>query len=217
MTALDDFGYGTHEVLNQVPAMADYNAYSRDPVLTNILATFDAGWFEPQAREIGKRVGSARVQDLARQANRNLPELRTHDRWGNRIDQIEFHPAWHELMSLAMRDEFHSLCWTRSQAGAQVARAAVSYLWNQGENGICCPLGMTYSAIPILRRDPARWADYGRLVTSRDYDGRPLPATQKLGGTVGMAMTEKQGGSDLRQTQTTAEKNCRRHVFAGRA
>ncbi len=160
----------------------------------------------PQAHEIGKRVGSA-VQDLARQANRNVPELRTHDRWGNRIDQIEFHPAWHELMSLGMRDEFHSLCWTKPQAGAQVARAAVSYLWNQGENGICCPLGMTYSAIPILRRDPARWADYGRLVTSRDYDGRPLPAAQKRGGTVGMAMTEKQGGSDLRQTKTTAEKN----------
>jgi putative acyl-CoA dehydrogenase len=147
------------------------------------------------------------VQELARQANRNLPELRTHDRWGRRIDQIEFHPAWHELMTLAMRDEFHSLCWTKPKPGAQVARAAVSFLWNQGENGVCCPLGMTYSAIPILRRDPARWAEFGKLVMSTDYDGRPLPAAQKRGGTVGMAMTEKQGGSDLRQTQTTATKN----------
>jgi putative acyl-CoA dehydrogenase len=207
MIALDAFGYGTHEVSNQVPAMADYDAYSHDPALAKILATFGADWFAPQAHEIGKRVGSARVQELARQANRNLPELRTHDRWGNRIDRIEFHPAWHELMSLGMHDEFHSLCWNKPRTGAQVARGAVSYLWNQGENGICCPLGMTYSAIPILRRDPARWADYGRLVTSRDYDGRPLPAVQKRGGTVGMAMTEKQGGSDLRQTQTTAERN----------
>jgi putative acyl-CoA dehydrogenase len=110
-------------------------------------------------------------------------------------------------MTLAMRDELHSLCWTKPRAGAQVARAAVSYLWNQGENGICCPLGMTYSAIPILRRDPARWTEFGTLVTSSDYDQRPLPAAQKRGGTVGMAMTEKQGGSDLRQTQTTAQKN----------
>jgi len=139
MIALDAFGYGTHEVLNQVPAMADYDAYSHDPTLTKILATFGADWFVPRAQEIGKRVGSARVQDLARQANRNLPELRTHDRWGNRIDQIEFHPAWHELMSLGTRDEFHSLCWIRPRAGAQVARGAISYLWNQGENGILLP------------------------------------------------------------------------------
>ena len=207
MASLDPFGYGTHEVLNQAPAMADYDAYAHDPALGKILSIFNAEWAAPHASAVGKRVGSARVQELARQANRNLPELRTHDRWGRRIDQIEFHPAWHELMTLAMRDEFHSLCWTKPKPGAQVARAAVSYLWNQGENGICCPLGMTYSAIPILRRDPARWAEFGKLVMSTDYDGRPLPAAQKRGGTVGMAMTEKQGGSDLRQTQTTATKN----------
>src|SRR6202042_3834577 len=136
--------YGTHEVLNQAPAMADYDAYSHDPALGKILSIFDAEWAAPHASAVGKRVGSARVQELARQANRNLPELRTHDRWGRRVDQIEFHPAWHELMSLAMRDEFHSLCWTKPKPGAQVARAAVSFLWNQGENGVCCPLGMTY-------------------------------------------------------------------------
>jgi putative acyl-CoA dehydrogenase len=207
MTALDPYGYVTHDVLNQAPALTDYDAYAGDPALATILETFGAGWMAPRAGEIGRRVGSARVQDLARQANRTLPELKTRDRWGNRIDQIEFHPAWHELMTLAMRDEFHSLCWTQPRPGAQVARAAVSYLWNQGENGICCPLGMTYSAIPILRRDPARWVDYGALVTSGVYDSRPLPAAAKRGGTVGMAMTEKQGGSDLRQTQTVAHKN----------
>src|SRR5215467_818524 len=195
MTTLDPSGYDTHEVVNQVPA------------LTEILAVYDADWFAPQAHEIGKRVGSARVQELARQANRNLPELRTHDRWGHRIDQIEFHPAWHELMSLGMRDEFHCLCWNKPRVGVQIARAAISYLWNQGENGICCPLAMTYSAIPLLRRDPARWADYGGLVSSTEYDGRPLPAAQKRGGTVGMAMTEKQGGSVFLKAQTTAERN----------
>jgi putative acyl-CoA dehydrogenase len=207
MTVLDPYGYGTHEVLNQAPPLAEYDAYSHDPALGDILAAFGADWFAPRAREIGQRVGSARVQELARQANRSLPELRTHDRFGRRVDQVEFHPAWHELMSLGMADEFHSLCWSKPRAGGQVARAAVSYLWNQGENGICCPLGMTYSAIPVLQRDPARWAEFGKLVSSRDYDQRPLPAAQKTGGTVGMAMTEKQGGSDLRQTQTTASKN----------
>jgi len=207
MTVLDAYGYDTHEVLNQAPALADYDAFAADPALGCILDTFGSGWFREQASMVGGHVGSQRVQDLARQANRNLPELRTHDRWGRRVDEIEFHPAWHELMGLAMRDEFHSLCWTKPRPGAQVARAAVSYLWNQGENGICCPLGMTYSAIPVLQRDPARWAEFGRLITSSEYDPRPLPASQKCGGTVGMAMTEKQGGSDLRQTQTVATRN----------
>lgn len=204
---MDAYGYETHDVLNQVPALADYDAYAGDPALATILKTFGADWFAPRAAEIGARVGSARVQELARQANRHGPELKAHDAWGRRIDQVEFHPAWHELMTLGMRDEFHSLCWTKPRPGAQVARAAVSYLWNQGENGICCPLSMTYSAIPVLQRDAARWKEFGTLVTSSEYDGRPLPAAKKRGGTVGMAMTEKQGGSDLRQTQTTAKKN----------
>src|SRR6516164_1315914 len=119
MTLSESFGYYTHDVLNQVPALADYDAYAHDPALAKILSTFNADWAAPHANAIGKRVGSARVQELARQANRNLPELRTHDRWGHRIDQIEFHPAWHELMSLGMRDEFHCLCWNKPRVGAQ--------------------------------------------------------------------------------------------------
>ena len=190
MTALDSFGYGTHEVLNQSPPMADYDAYAGDPVLARIVTTFDADWATPRLRAVGRTVGSAHVLELARQANRNPPELKTHDRWGNRIDRIDFHPAWHELMSLAMGQEFHSLPWTEPRPGAQAARAAVAYLWNQGENGICCPLGMTYSAIPILRRDPARWAEWGRLICSTEYDPLQIPAAQKTGGTVGMATLE---------------------------
>jgi putative acyl-CoA dehydrogenase len=110
-------------------------------------------------------------------------------------------------MAFAVGQETHSLAWTEARSGAQVARAALSYLWNQGENGICCPIGMTYSAIPILRRDSARWADWGELVISNKYDRRQTRASDKTGATVGMAMTEKQGGSDLRQTQTRAEPN----------
>jgi putative acyl-CoA dehydrogenase len=203
----DPLGYATHEVLNQPPALADYDAFASDPVLQKVVAVFGAEWARERLHEAGRTVGSAQVQELARQANRYVPELRTHDRFGNRVDRIDFHPAWHDLMSLAIGQETHSLAWTQTRSGAQVARAALSYLWNQGENGICCPIGMTYSAIPILRRDPARWAEWGPLITSSNYDRRQIRASEKTGATVGMAMTEKQGGSDLRQTQTRAEPN----------
>jgi putative acyl-CoA dehydrogenase len=207
MTSLDPYAYTTHEVRNQPPPLADYDAYAADPVLRSAVKTFAADWAESRLHEAGRVVGSAHVQELARQANRNLPELRTHDRFGNRIDRIDFHPAWHELMTLAIGHETHALAWTDQRSGAQVARAALSYLWNQGENGICCPISMTYSAAPILRRDPARWAEWGALITSSHYDSRQTCATDKTGATVGMAMTEKQGGSDLRQTQTRASDN----------
>ena len=208
----DDYGYATHDVLNQPPALADYDVYGSDPVLQSVVRTFDAEWAEQKLRDAGQVIGSAHVQELARQANRQLPELRTHDRFGNRVDRIEFHPAWHELMTLAMGHETHALCWNDPRTGAQVARGALSYMWNQGENGICCPISMTYSAIPILRRDPARWAEWGKLLSSSRYDGRQMRATEKTGATVGMAMTEKQGGSDLRQTQTVARRQRRRHM-----
>lgn len=203
----DPFAYATHEVLNQPPPLADYDAFGRDPVLQKVVATFGGDWARERLHDAGRTVGSAQVQELAREANRHLPELRTHDRFGNRVDRIDFHPAWHDLMSLAIGQETHSLAWTENRSGAQVARAALSYLWNQGENGICCPIGMTYSAIPILRRDPARWAEWGALITSNQYDRRQIRGSEKTGATVGMAMTEKQGGSDLRQTQTRAEPN----------
>src|SRR5438270_3395314 len=172
MSSLDPFGYATHEVLNQPPQLSDYNAFGSDPVLQRIVASFDADWSRERLHNAGRAVGSAHVQELAGQANRHIPELRTHDRFGNRVDRIDFHPAWHELMALAIGQETHSLAWTEERAGAQVARAALSYLWNQGENGICCPIGMTYSAIPVLRRDRARWAEWGELITSNKYDSR---------------------------------------------
>src|SRR3954469_15188430 len=207
MTRLDGDAYATHEVLHQAPPLADYDACGTDGTLPSVVAAFEAEWAESPLHQAGQTVGSAHVQELARQANRNLPELRTHDRFGNRVDRIDFHPAWHELMGLAIGQETHALCWNNPRPGAQVARAALSYLWNQGENGICCPIGMTYSAVPILRRDPARWTEWGHLITSTSYDRRQVSATDKTGATVGMAMTEKQGGSDLRRTQTRALPN----------
>lgn len=199
--------HATHEVMNQAPPLADFNAYASDKALKAAVTAFGTGWAEDRLHNVGATVGSTHVQELARLANRHGPELETHDRFGNRTDQVEFHPAWHELMALAVGQEVHCLPWVSPRAGAHTARAAISYLWNQGENGILCPLLMTFAAVPALRHDPKLTEFWQPLLTSRTYDGRQAPAVAKRGATAGMAMTEKQGGSDLRQTQTTATRN----------
>ena len=135
----------------------------------------------------------------------HLPELRTHDRWGRRIDQIECSSRWHELMTLAMRDEFHSLCWTKSQAGAQW-RGAVSYLCNQAENGVCCPLGTTYSATADLASRSGPRAEFGKLVTSTT--STDVSFAERKNGAAGRHGDDREAGrSDRRQTQTSATKN----------
>jgi putative acyl-CoA dehydrogenase len=194
----------THEVYNQPGDLVDYNAYSDDQILRAVIDSFDGGWAQDKLSRAGAWIGSQRVQTLARQANKVLPELVTHDRFGNRVNQIEFHPAWHELMAKCFQSETHSLAWTAKRDGAHVARAGLSYLWNQGENGICCPMGMTFASIAALRHAPELSAYWEPRILANSYDERPAPAEQKSGLTVGMAMTEKQGGSDLRRTQTTA-------------
>lgn len=143
------------------------------------------------------------MQELARLANRHLPELRTHDRYGNRIDWLEFHPAWHALMTLAWKHEVHSLAWTAAEVQPHFARAVLSYLWNQVEHGTGCPTGMAYAATAGFRAEPALkiWAD---RVTGTQYEFSRREVAEKPGVVVGYAMTEKQGGSDLRETQTTA-------------
>jgi putative acyl-CoA dehydrogenase len=204
-------GFATHEVLNQPSALEDYNAYSDDKPLVEAVRVFGADWAADHLKRAGTLVGSEKVQYLARQANRHLPELRTHDRFGHRVDVVEFHPAYHELMSLMYGCETHSFAWTHERPGAHVARAVLSYLWNQGENGICCPMGMTFASIPALRHDPELLREWGPLINQRSYDARPVYAKEKSGVTVGMAMTEKQGGSDLRATITTARPATPRH------
>jgi putative acyl-CoA dehydrogenase len=197
-------GYATHEVMNQPSSLQDYDLYSADKPLCDAVHVFGADWAADLLKQTGALVGSARVQHLARQANRHLPELRTHDRFGHRVDVVEFHPAYHELMGLILGCETHSFAWTHDRPGAHVARAVLSYLWNQGENGICCPMGMTFASIPALQHDLALLAEWGPLINRPAYDSRPVYAKEKSGVTVGMAMTEKQGGSDLRATMTTA-------------
>jgi putative acyl-CoA dehydrogenase len=197
-------GYATHDVLNQPGALAGYNAYAADQPLTAAMRTFGADWAHQRLQRTGALVGSERIQLLARQANRHAPELRTHDRFGHRVDIVEFHPAYHELMALIYEGETHSFAWANPRAGAHVVRAGLSYLWNQGENGICCPILMSFGAVAALRHDPDLLAEWGPLINRPAYDPRAIPARQKAGVTIGMAMTEKQGGSDLRASITTA-------------
>jgi putative acyl-CoA dehydrogenase len=197
-------GFATHEVMNQSGPLEDYNAYAADRPLKEAARCFGADWAADHLDRTGALVGSERVKHLARQANRHLPELRSHDRFGNRIDQIEFHPAYHELMSLIYGCEAHSFARTHRRPGAHVARAVLSYLWNQGENGVCCPMAMSFAVVATLQNDPALLGEWAPLIDQAAYDPRPVNAKEKTAITIGMAMTEKQGGSDLRANTTRA-------------
>ena len=198
------FTRGTHEVSNQPPPLVGANPWTGDPVLRATVAREGGGWVDEQAASLGKLVGSERMQLLAAQANRILPELRTHDRVGNRIDEVDYHPAYHELMQLAFTNGLHSLAWTAAGPGGFVARAALNFLWNQGENGTSCPVTMTFAGVQVLRQNPEIARDWESKLVAPAYDPRPLPVSEKTAATVGMAMTEKQGGSDLRANQTRA-------------
>ncbi len=189
---------------NQPPLLAGYNAWDEDRILRAAVEREGGGWVGERASALGELVGSERVQLLADQANRNLPQLRTHDRFGRRIDAVEFHPTYHELMTLAFGAGLHSLAWTAARPGAFVARAALNYLWNQAENGTSCPVSMTFAAVQVMRSDASLAAEWEPKMLAEAYDPRPLPLQEKRAATVGMAMTEKQGGSDLRSNDTRA-------------
>ncbi|MBI3993246.1 MAG: acyl-CoA dehydrogenase family protein [Candidatus Lambdaproteobacteria bacterium] len=194
----------THEVTNQPPPLEDYNLYELDPVIQQALAREGAGWAADQARALGGELGSTQVIEWGRLANTHLPELRTFDRFGHRIDEVEFHPAYHELMALAMRHGLPTVAWTAPQPGGHVVHTALTYLFIQIEQGVACPMAMTYAAIPPLRAQPEVAAEWEPRILAGTYDPRCIPAPEKAGVTIGMAMTEKQGGSDVRTNSTRA-------------
>ena len=200
------FTRATHEVSNQPPPLVGYNAWTGDSVLRAAVAREGGGWIDEQAASLGDLVGSERMQLLANQANRFAPELRTHDRYGNRVDEVAYHPAYHELMQLAFTNALHSLAWTAAGPGGFVARAALNFLWNQGENGTSCPVTMTFASVQVLRNAPEIARVWEPKLLAPAYDPQPVPVTEKAAATVGMAMTEKQGGSDLRANQTRARR-----------
>ena len=203
------FGYSSHstrEAANQPPPLVDYNPYTQDAILVETARRESLAWIEERAIALGAIIGSERMLELADQANRNTPELRSHDRYGERIDRVDYHPAYHELMALAFGHGLHSLAWTEKRAGAFSARAVLYYLWNQGENGVSCPVTMSFAAVQVLRQEPALAAQWEPKLLANAYDPRPLPLAEKRGVTIGMAMTEKQGGTDLRANLTQAAR-----------
>jgi putative acyl-CoA dehydrogenase len=193
----------THAVLNQVPPLAGHDI-ADDPALLAAAGREGAGWAEPQLHELGLLAGTAGTQEHARLANEHPPVLRSHDSRGHRIDEVEFHPSWHVLLGTAVGHGLHAAAWTDQMPGALVARAAKFYVWSQAEAGHGCPVSMTYAAIPALRQEPALAAQFEPLLAARAYDPGLRPPASKAGLLAGMAMTEKQGGSDVRAGTTQA-------------
>ncbi|HTU14912.1 MAG TPA: acyl-CoA dehydrogenase family protein [Solirubrobacterales bacterium] len=194
----------THEVFNQSRALEDVNLFAIDQPLREALKREGGGWASDQVTEFGGICGSAEVQRWGTEANAFPPRLKTHDRFGHRIDEVEFHPAWHELMRLGISHGVHSLPWQDPGPGANVARAALFTQLSQAEAGVGCPISMTFSVIPALRTQPELAAEWEPRFLSREYDGELRPAAEKPGALAGMAMTEKQGGSDVRANTTRA-------------
>lgn len=195
--------YSTHQVLNQAKPASGFNAFTGDVVLSAAIER-EAPWAKSRCESLGLAVGDESVQELARLANKHLPELKTHDRYGNRIDWVEFHPSWHVLMSLAWKHDVANLAWKAKEPQPHYARAVLSYLWNQVEQGTGCPTGQTYASYAGFQAEPALkiWAE---KACGPEYEFSRKEVAQKPSVVIGYAMTEKQGGSDLRQTQTTAK------------
>jgi putative acyl-CoA dehydrogenase len=194
----------THEVFNQPPPLEGIDVFSSNRPLVEATQREGAGWVTERASALGRFVGGAPQQEWGRLANENKPVLRTFDRYGHRIDEVEFHPAWHKLMTMGIEHELHSLPWTSSEPNPHTARAALYMTAMQAEAGYACPITMTFAVVPALRAQPELAAEWEPLVTATHYDPRLVPAAEKGSAISGMAMTEKQGGSDVRANTTVA-------------
>ena len=195
----------THEVLNQAPPLEHGNLYRRNAPLVEGLAREGAGAAHEWMAARGAELGSAQMLEWAAQANRNPPTPKLFDMAGNRRDEVEFHPAYHELMAYLKRHGASAGPWSDPVPGAHVKRAAFYMMYAEVEDGTLCPTTMTYAVVPAISRDKALAAEWLPRIYSLDYDRRFLPAAQKMGVTLGMGMTEKQGGSDVRANTTRAE------------
>jgi putative acyl-CoA dehydrogenase len=194
----------THDVFNQVPPLQGYDVFAADPVLTEGVDREGASWSGAELGELGRLAGSEQAQTLGRLANENRPVLRAYDRYGNRIDVVEYHPAYHDLMATSLAHGLHSGPWADPRPGAHVARAAKVIVWYQVDAGHICPVSMTYAVVPALRHEPAVARAWEPMIYSTAYDPANRPVTDKTGVTCGMALTEKQGGSDVRANTTRA-------------
>jgi putative acyl-CoA dehydrogenase len=192
-------------VFNQPPPLENYNLFDSDCALKEAVARNGGGWIDADARKLGELLGKPETINLGVLANRFPPELRTHDRFGYRIDEVAYHPAYHELLRIGIEAQTHSLPWKEKRLGVHVARAALVMLRHQIDEGSSCPLTMTFAAIPSLRLQPKLAGEWEPRALSSSYDPRSAPAPTKNGVLLGMAMTERQGGSDVRANTTLAE------------
>src|SRR3954453_421622 len=195
---------GTDEVQNQPPPLVDYDVFSADAALVEGVRRHGAGAHEQRLTDLGRRAGSTEALQWGVAANTNPPVLRTHDRYGHRIDEVEFHPTWHQLMTVATANGLHASPWREPGPGAQVARTAGFYVWSQAEGGHGCPISMTHAAVPALRAEPSLAAEWEPRLTAYSYDPELRPPADKTSALAGMGMTEKQGGSDVRTNTTRA-------------
>lgn len=193
-----------HDVFNQPPPLENYNLFTCDAPLRDGLRREGGAWGEPLAREYGARLGRAELLELGALANRNPPILHTHDRFGHRIDTVEYHPAYHDLMRIGVEAQTHSLPWINPRPGVHVVRAVLMMLRHQVEEGTSCPLTMTFAAVPALNHQPDLAAEWLPRLLSNEYDPAFAPASQKRGALMGMALTERQGGSDVQSNTTWA-------------
>jgi putative acyl-CoA dehydrogenase len=195
----------THEVLNQATALVDYDVFAGDRALVDAVRREGAEWAMDSLHTVGRLAGGEAIA-WGVQANETPPKLRAFDRYGHRVDEVEYHPSWHLLMRAGVEHGLHASPWRNGKAGAHVARAAAFFVLTQAEAGFGCPISMTYSAVPALRSTPSLAKTWEPRLTSLHYDPRNRPAADKQGALCGMAMTEKQGGSDVRANTTRATK-----------
>jgi len=195
----------THEVENMPPYMGNQDLWKNDKNLRDAVNREGAGWAEKNLSAFGHLMGCTEMFDHAEKANKNPPELKAFDLYGNRINYVDYHPSYHHLLGVAIKNEIPSFAWKYKKQGSQVAHMALTYMFNQVEGGVMCPMAMTYSVIPALKHNPDLEAQWLPKVLSNKYDDRDIPIDQKLGGTIGMFMTEKQGGSDVRANSTRAK------------
>src|SRR6476469_75380 len=193
------------EVQNQPPPLEPYNLFASDAVLGDAVQREGAGWAKSELTALGATLGKPETIRLGFDANKFTPQLRTFDRYGHRLDEVEFHPAWHELLTIALAAGLHSSPWAEPKPGAHVARAAGTFMLGQIESGVYCPIAMTYGSVPTLRHAPAIAKEWLPRIFSREYDRSFGPAHLKASALLGMGMTENQGGSDLRTNTTKAE------------
>src|SRR3954447_11000878 len=195
MSTLERQSRATHEVTNQVPPFENENLFELDVALQEALDRENAAWGVDRVRDLGAVAGSSETLEHGRRANANLPVLRTHDRYGHRIDEVELDPSWHWLLKVGVEREIPSLPWRDPKPGAHVVRGALFMLWSQAESGVMCPISMTYAGVPALRKSAE--------LAAEGEPRRTLPDDER-GALCGMAMTEKRGGSDVRANSTQA-------------